>query len=327
MSPQRLTAPKLLRACALAAVACAVALAVFPLDVEASRYCQAHAPYLTLGLFAVGLLALLARQRSVMLGAFAGSALLSVVLRSSTINVAPESTLVEAIPARSFEMLQVSTANLNDNVAAGLAAIQRAAPDLVSVQGLTPDWAEYLAEELDGAYPHQYTFEDIGLQGIGLYSSTPLGSVDSVVVGGIVHVDACYAGDAGLEELRLLAVQTLPPVNAFAYHRLRRQLAVVAEQVRAAELPTVVFGDFNSVPWSDEFYDFQRDAELLDSRRTYQSTFVKGSPQFFETPVEHIFYSPDLRCVGYQSLRAEGTYFGNGATFQDRSAGVELAAL
>ena len=295
-------------------------------DVPSLHALDANLPYLAFGTFVVGLAALVFRQPTVMKGAFLSAALLSVVHRSSTLNVEPESLVITPSSYATLEVAQLNADNLQPG-AEGLEALLAQRPDIVAVHGLTPVWAEFLADTLHDRYPFQYLYEDFGLQGIGIFAKQPVGTIDSVHIAGAVHVEACLSGDARYRELNLVGVQTEPPLNSSAYLKLRSQLAALADRVARVSEPTIVLGDFNSVPWSNEMYTFQEESALLESRKSVQSTFIKGAPQLFEVPVEHIFYSPQLRCLGYEVMRVDDGYVGSCATFEDRDARPKLASL
>ena len=304
-----------------------VTATLVPLDSALARSLGNNAPYVLAAVFFTGLLALPAKLPALMKTSWLAAAVMAVVLRSSVSDVTPERTRpIE--PLRSdFSVTQVSTGNFSSLPPFGIEALADPRTDVICVQQLTPNWCEYLSAELAASFPYHYTYEDIGLQGIGVYSRRPLGYVDTVHLAGVVHLTACESGQGATPEVGLFAVQTLPPVNSIAYYRLRSQFEIVADHLAASTRPLIVLGDFNSVPWSDELQDFQDETALLDSRRSIQSTFVKGAPQLFEVPVEHIFYSPRLRCLNYETIRGEDGYLGNRATFQDKSVPVPLASL
>ena len=324
ISPKGSTA---LQAVGIALVALVTVAVLLPLDLGVARTLSAAAPYVLAGLFAAGLVSIPARQPALMKSCFIAAALMAVVLRSSVSDVTPERPRYVAPEQTDISVAQVSTGNFGGEAPYGLDEVLDANTDIVCVQQLTPDWQEFLARELGEEFPYQYTYPDIGLQGVGLYARHALGHVDTLRIGGVVHVEACDAGTGATPAVDLLAVQTLPPVNSFAYYRLRGQLDALASRLAATASPIIVLGDFNSVPWSDELQDFQADTELLDSRRSIQSTFVKGAPQLFEVPVEHIFYSRRLRCLNYETMRSADGYLGNRATFQDKSVPTSLAGL
>lgn len=318
----------LLEALGIAAVAVIVGMTLLPADVHPLPSLCSEAPYVTAALFLAGLVALLFGVQRAMIGAFLGSALIAAVLRATTSTLSP----VPAVPLQphaegSLEFAQLAADNLHlGDGEDSVDEVRRVSADVLSVHGLTPQYAAWLGDSLRALYPHQYLFVDIGLQGIGLFSREPFGSVDSVVIAGITHVEACVSGHGDDADIRLIGVQTLPPVNPVAFQTLRVQLERVAEIVGGYCDPALVFGDFNAVPWSSELNDFLAAGELLDSRRAFQSTFVRGAPQLFEVPVEHIFYGPRLRCLNFETLRVGDEYLGNVAVFTERATDPTLAA-
>lgn len=311
---------------------CLVALTVLsvmlPQDFELSRKLVDNAPYVLLAIFGVGFLSFLFNKKRLMLGSFLGTAILAMFLKTSVATVSPQLPIaIDPLKEEHFKVVQFSTVNLAVSKEEHLNSIVKANGDLIAINGLTPVWSSTLKNKLSETHPYQYLYQDIGVHGIGLFSKIPFDYVDTFHINNIVHIDACSGGIYNSHDLNVMAIQTMPPVNNESYHILKSQLKNLSERIKQNDRPYIVLGDFNSVPWSDEIYKFLFDANLNDSRRNMQSTFVKGSPQFFEVPVEHIFYSKALDCLKYRSLRNNGLYIGNGATFRENESETQVAAL
>ncbi len=301
-----------------------IAMMVLPLDSAFSREVIQVSPYIMLGLFALGLAALICKQEKLMKGSFWAVAALAFMLRSSalaTIQDLPTPTAftdnVEQLSPVSVS--QYSTSNLLLDGSPSITSILSSSADVVTIQGLTPDWSDLLIDSLNPEYPHHYLFEDIGVHGLGIFSKSELGSVDSFLIGDVVQVAACLSGHESSPELTMVAVQTTPPVNNGSYQEMKAQLGALAEYVSSIPGPTITIGDFNNMPWSNELSNFQSKAGLQDSRRSLFPTYHQGAPHLFDRPVEHIFYSKDLQCLQYRAQRDGSTYIGSGATFQLRS--------
>ncbi|MFK8056977.1 MAG: endonuclease/exonuclease/phosphatase family protein [Saprospiraceae bacterium] len=316
---------------ALGAIGSVIALMVLPVDTAFSRELNVLTPYIMVSFFALGLLSLVLSQDKIMKASFLGVAILAFMLRSSAIAPVEEVELPvvaidQHIQSHPVAVAQYSTSNLMLDEKPNIQMILDADADLLSIQGLTPDWAALLTKRLANDYPHYYLFEDIGVHGLGIFSKAPLGSVDSFLIGDVVQVTACMSGGDTSPELSLVAVQTTPPVNTSSYQLMRTQLEILADHLKRMDGPLITIGDFNNMPWSNEMNAFQDKSNLQDSRRSQYPTYHEGAPHLFDRPVEHIFYSNDLQCLQYRAQREGSTYIGSGATFQLRSTNSAMVA-
>ncbi len=301
------------------AVVLGVGLALaFVLDVSVLRFDVRSMPQLmTLGI-GVGIVSLMVGFPRACIGCFALSASMAYQLRSTTVPL-HEGYAEAFLPGGSFDIEQYSTSNIFSGDTADLMALTQSTADVVSVQGLSPDWASALSAQLHSNFPYQYLFPDIGVHGIGLFAKTPLGSVDSMLINGIVQVKACLSSTAASNDLHLMAVQTVPPVSNDAYLNLQAQLDAISAEIKATNSPIILVGDFNAVPWSPELNRFSYRAGVRDSRRCQTASYEQGTPGMFEAPVEHIFYNARLSCVRFETLRSDEHYIGNRASFQPAS--------
>jgi len=312
-------------------MAIAITLMVMPLDSVLTRQLNELSPYIMVGFFAVGIFSLLLKQENLMKGSFLAVAILAFMLRSSAVspqieNIAVPVLIDEVKQSKPISISQYSTSNLLTDGQPNIQTILKSDANVLTIQGLTPDWADLLQDSLTAEYPYSYLFEDIGIHGLGVFSKTQLGSIDSFLIGDVVQVSACVSGHEFSPELTLVAVQTTPPVNTSSYQLMRAQLASLAAHIRRIEGPIVTIGDFNNMPWSNELRAFQQNANLQDSRRSQYPTYHQGAPHLFDRPVEHIFYSKDLQCLQYRAQRDGSTYIGSGATFQLRSNQAAMVA-
>ncbi len=307
-------------------VAVAVGLVILPFEHPAARLVSESAPILLVTLFAAGLLALATSHRRLMETAFVGAVAVALVLRGvGSGALYPGDSAASG--SRSLSVAQYSTQNLALVDPGELESLRRSSADVLSVQELTDEWATRLSDKLGRQYPYQYLFPAAGLRGIGLFSKFPLGAIDTFEIGGLRHIDACVSGDATMESLHIVSAQRLPSESSWTLFDAQAQLRGLAQHVRSLETPAVIVGDFNAAPWSTELVDFVRRADLRDSRTQQVLSSEGGLPRFFEVPVEHIFYTADLRCLGFRNHRGRSGYLGNGATFQNESPTSPVVAL
>lgn len=312
-------------------MAAVLAMMVLPVDSEFSRNLNLLSPHIMVGFFAFGLLSLFFGQERLMKVSFLAVGIIAFMLRSSALAPAvDEMKFTESIDQVTFSqplsISQYATSNLLLDEKPNIKMILASDADILSIQGLTPDWATLLTDSLSSTYPHYYLFEDIGVHGLGIFSKNAFGSIDSFLIGEVVQVSACISGSHSVPELQMIAVQTTPPVNTEAYQVMSTQIDILADHISKMDGPVVTFGDFNNMPWSNELRKFQENAGISDSRRSQYPTYHQGAPHLFDRPVEHIFYSKDLQCLQYRVQREGSTYIGSGATFQLRSTNSAMVA-
>ncbi|HSS00742.1 MAG TPA: endonuclease/exonuclease/phosphatase family protein [Kofleriaceae bacterium] len=92
--------------------------------------------------------------------------------------------------------------------------------------------------------------------------------------------------------LRVVLMHPMPPINADAMRLQERQVAAVAERVRALEEPLVVMGDFNTTPWSRVFARLVEHTGLCDSRAGFgiQASFPSDMA-ILRIPIDHLLAS------------------------------------
>lgn len=105
------------------------------------------------------------------------------------------------------------------------------------------------------------------------------------------------------DTLQLFCLHPTPPMpqeNPTSTSR-DAELMLYAEMSRKADLPVVVMGDFNDVPWSATTELFKTYSGLLDPRkgRALLNTYKVGN-YLLRWPLDHIFVSPEFRIRSMQ---------------------------
>lgn len=173
-------------------------------------------------------------------------------------------------------------------------------PDIVLVVELDQVAQDAFAE-LDG-YPHR--LEMIGrAQGLGVYSRLPLQRRELKRIGGeefwmsaIVDIE----WDGG--PVRLVATHPPPPISGEWWRRRDRQIAALGDWVKAQEVPVIVAGDFNAVPWAPALQDLERESPLQNTRRGFGTaatwpTFGPG----FRIPIDHVFATAQFEAGSFRA--------------------------
>jgi endonuclease/exonuclease/phosphatase family metal-dependent hydrolase len=287
-----------------------VVICIFPSVFPAFSWLINYAVQLMLFYLAMGLFSLFLSQHKLTFVFFGGCAVLCLFLKYSIKNNDIErwretvihKKLHENVVEKPTPALKIAHVNVTyaDSIPDITKVVRIIEPDVLSFHEVTPDWDVWLADSLSAAYPYNRSMVDIGIFGMAIYSKVPLLSLDTFwyqdrpnLRGGIVGI-----GDS----INLFSVHTEPALNVSSLERLRSHLSVVGEEIREFSQPALVFGEFNAVPWSGEIQTFLSKTNLSDSRTGFMSqpTGVGGS--FFDLPLDHIFYSSHMQCVGFQTL-------------------------
>jgi endonuclease/exonuclease/phosphatase (EEP) superfamily protein YafD len=275
----------------------------------------------------VGLFFLLIKQPRLTFIFFGGCAVLCLFLKFSIKNdsinrwrqavinrrLAEEQPEKEESPV--FKIAHLNVSNATD-VADAIATIKASQASIISIHEVTPQWEQWLSDSLSREYPYHHTLVDIGLFGMAIYSKYELTQVDTFYyrsipnLRGLISIDGNTAG--------FISTHTEPALNDASKQRLKDHLSVVAGQARSPALPMLVFGEFNAVSWSNEIQSFRDSTSLQESRTGFMPYTSIGVSSFFDVPLDHVFYSPELDCTAFENLynAKTGKRLGIAATFQ-----------
>ncbi len=188
----------------------------------------------------------------------------------------------------------------NGNTEQVLSAIQKADPDLLVLEEVTPKWAA----ELSGLdYPYRVAQSQEGCFGIMLLSKHPLSRTNVVVVGsaGVPSIVADVHLPQG--EISVIGTHPVPPISAeFSKYR-NDQLAALSEFVKKQKHPVLLIGDLNASPWSAHFGRLLKESGLKNSMKHFgfQPSWPSDN-RFLRIPIDHMLHSPDIlihrRAVG-----------------------------
>ena len=207
--------------------------------------------------------------------------------------VVPEHT--NAQPDRTFSLLVSNVLMENQEVDAYLDVVAKFAPDVVLVMEPNAWWTEQLAP-LRAIYAFHVEQPQDNHYGMNLYSRFPL--VDTQIHRfehtGTPSIQARLQLPSG-DEVIFYGTHPRPPLPENSVDAADKELLIIAERTKAADLPVVVAGDFNDVPWSFTVEKFQEISQLRDIRvgRGFYNTFDAHHP-FLRMPIDHVFISPGI---------------------------------
>ena len=203
---------------------------------------------------------------------------------------------------------QISVAHidlsLSDDYTETMRTIWTADVDVISFQEYTPDWHNYLTEELAEHYPHQNIMIRIDPFGMALYSKFPLSGSDTLLFNDLANVPALYSNLAMEDgtQIHFVTAHTVPAVNHQAYIDIRKQFDQIARYIDELSGPVITLGDFSLPAWSQEIMDFKLITDLQNSRRDIVPSGSHKPILSLRIPLDHIFYSNDIECTSFRVI-------------------------
>lgn len=200
-------------------------------------------------------------------------------------------------PARHLRILQANILTSNTNAPALLALVARERPDVVVLQETDSRWLCELAP-LTNSYPVFAALPRDDNFGAAIYCSTQALSASIFLLNDPEGAPSSKARiDVGGKTLTVVGTHTLAPCGLYSWHGRNRFTLDLAQKLRTFGSPLIVTGDFNNTPWSATYRAFLKASGLLDSAqgRGPQPTWPVATLPFVRIPLDHCFYSPDVR--------------------------------
>ncbi len=176
--------------------------------------------------------------------------------------------------------------------------------ELISFQEVSPEWAEALSNGLGEAYPYRHIEARTDCYGIALFSRKPFVRVRTLVVEGSPFVDALVRSDG--RTVRVLAVHATSPTSYAEFGRRNAQFDVLASHITSADLPTIVIGDLNTVPWDRAYGRFCRRAAI----RSLDTPDLRSWPAIGPIaliPLDHVLASRELASATVNTFHIPGS--------------------
>ncbi len=213
-------------------------------------------------------------------------------------------------PDDSLSLMISNVYQHNDDYSGCLKEIEKANPDVLLLLETDNLWAK-ATENLDKKYPQTVKMPLDNTYGMMLFSKLELkdAEVRYLVEKDVPSIHTKVVLKSG-QEVILHCVHPTPPVpneNVRSTER-DKELLLVADMAKEAELPVVVVGDLNDVAWSHTTELFLKMSGLLDPRRGrgFFNTFHAKNP-FMRFPLDHAFISPDFKLNSLKRLNNFGS--------------------
>ena len=227
------------------------------------------------------------------------SAVLCLVL------VGPHFSSIDTIGKGDLTIGQYNLYHQNPTPKKALNQIIELNADVISIQELNSDWAGLVDSIIRPNYP--YSIEepwDECCYGTGLFSKYPFVSSEIKNQNGIPVIYAQFSINETV--VRLVSLHTYTPVFPNQTTERNQSLKDVATFIEVEGLPSIVFGDFNIVPWESAFQDFLFRGGLTEVACGFQATYPVdlGLPLI---PIDHINYTSEFTPTQCGSLTIAGS--------------------
>lgn len=203
-------------------------------------------------------------------------------------------------PENALSIVSSNVFQHNKNSAGAMKLLRKYDPDIILLLETDNFWFKG-TEELKKEYPYHTLVPLENTYGMLLYSKLQLVNpeVRYLVDPEIPSIKTNVLLRSGTE-VQLYCVHPTPPVpgeNMFSTER-DKELLLIAKEVKAVNVPTIVVGDLNDVAWSYTTNLFTKISGLLDPRRGrgFFNTFHAKYP-FLRFPLDHVFCSVDFKLL------------------------------
>jgi len=191
--------------------------------------------------------------------------------------------------------------SLSEDLEVTTQTIHNTQADVIVFQEYTPDWDDFLRDEISELYPYRAYMTRIDPFGMAWYSRYPIMLADTFSAADIPNLLINIELQPGTL-VNLISVHTRVPSDANAYRNIRQHFHEVSQHIYALDYPVVVVGDLNLPSWTNEVMEFKLQSKLKDSRRDIVPASMQGSFSLLKVPVDHIFFSSDLECTSFQEI-------------------------
>lgn len=184
------------------------------------------------------------------------------------------------------------------------AAINSSA-DVLAFQEVNALWLGRLDAGLREAYPYRIAAPNDHHYGMALYSRQPLHNVEILEWEGYPAI-ACKLRSAKGKDTLIISLHAASPISAERYHQRNVQLAKAGVYILEQQLPTVLLGDFNTVPWDEPLRKLKLQAGLTDSRAGYAATWPSALGKL-GIPIDYILHSQEWDSLQLRKLPIPGS--------------------
>ncbi|OBX27103.1 endonuclease/exonuclease/phosphatase (EEP) superfamily protein YafD [Gelidibacter algens] len=222
-----------------------------------------------------------------------------------------EKEVMAATVTNTIPKIKLLTANVlqkNENNDHLIDLIKELDADIMVFTEANKRWKDAIVQNLTSDYKYKLELPLENTYGILMYSKLELinPEVKFLVTDSIPSIHSKVRLPSG-DVIQLYAIHPTPPMpqeNPLSTDR-DAELMMTSALARESEVPVIVIGDFNDIPWSSTSKLFQATSELLDIRvgRGFFSTF-NAQKYLFRWPLDHVYVSPEFRLLHMKSCES-----------------------
>ena len=210
---------------------------------------------------------------------------------------ANSSTIVE--DSNTLKLFSANVLQKNKDYQIVLNQISEKNPDVVLLMETDQTWKNAIHTHLAEKYPYQLLKPLDNTYGMLFYSQLPISNqkIRFLVDEEIPSMEAVVTLPGGAQ-FQLYAIHPTPPMPQHSPMSSDRdtEMMQTAFTITDREIPVIVVGDFNDVPWSRTTSLFRKVSRLLDPRigRGFFNTF-NAKNIFMRWPLDYVFISEEFR--------------------------------
>jgi endonuclease/exonuclease/phosphatase (EEP) superfamily protein YafD len=259
---------------------------------------------ISIGCLSLTLMMVYLKSRRYVLAAFVSTVLFSTHFVGHVGKQKQDEVVFEA-SAPKLKIAHFNVLKYNSAKQAIISTIIASQADVVSLQETDEKWTQEIEKAVKKEYPFSIYFpSDKCCIGISLLSKKPLYNANISFHGGLPNIEADLIFNDVVTHI--ITSHTSSPISRSNLKNRNSHLKDLSDHVTKIDSPTIVIGDFNTVPWDNNLVDFKADTQLKDSRKKYESTF----PSYFGKigiPIDYIFHSNEISCVSFKTIKIKGS--------------------
>lgn len=151
--------------------------------------------------------------------------------------------------------IEVATLNINvdnPNQGAIINWINEEKPDIVVLIEANREWLS-ITDKMLASMPYRSAADSSGRYGIIIMSRFPLDEAASTRAGPDSLPTLSAKAETPIGQIQLIAIHPNPPISAEGFRARNQYLAQVSAMAQTTPMPSLIMGDFSTVPWSSGF--------------------------------------------------------------------------
>lgn len=249
-----------------------------------------------LGLFFVGLLALLVQNKRSSIFFLACSMLF--LIQTDFWNWSQKQSFSKS-STKEFKIAHLNVLKFNrshDDLLEGIEG-EFEQHDVLSFQEVDDNWNRDLQNKFRSTHPFIIEIPRSDCYGLLVMSRIPIKKQTISYTENIPYIEAQFESDIG--NISGVFMHTRAPMSQKKHLLRNKQIKDVASMNNHIDF---VVGDFNAVPWDSFVQGMMKELDLNDSRIGFHGTFPKYTP--FRIPIDFIFHESSWECSRFEVIDA-----------------------